>query len=103
MRRWHVVLAVVVAAQIVVPLVAALQPPPSRLAWQMYSGLGNVPNIAVEKADGSIEGLDIREFAARPRPELDWVSVLPAAICDKHPEAVRGTLYTIGGKVPFEC
>lgn len=96
-------LALVVAVQVAVPLVAALQPPPTRLGWQMYSGLGNVPNIAMETADGTIESLDIREFAARPRPEIDWARYLPTAVCDAHPEAVGGTLYLASEKVAFEC
>ena len=103
LRRWYVVLAVIVAAQIAVPTIAALQPPPTRLGWQMYSGVGDLPSISLTRADGSGLGVSLHDVIAKGRPELDWNTYLPPYLCAQHPDATGGTLSYDTSQFEFRC
>lgn len=75
-------LAAVIAVQVLVPLVALLgSEPPTRLGFQMYSGVGELV-IQVEDRDGNKMDVDLGQvLAAPPRVELDWTHRLPEALC----------------------
>lgn len=66
-----------IAIQFAVPAVAFVQEPPTRLGWQMYSGIGELPEVSVEGSNGDIIDPPFTDFAAAPRPELNWGEHLP--------------------------
>jgi hypothetical protein len=97
------VLVAVVAVQIAVPLIAAFQPPPARLGWQMYSGLGTVPTIVLHATDGTVEVVPSGDYASRSRGEIDWAAYLPTWACDTYPDTVSGWITTPRARTDFEC
>lgn len=78
-RRRLVVAAI--AVQVTVPVVALAHGVPSRFGFHMYSG--QTPGLAVEVLDvqGQPLAVDLDDYVASGRPELDWTDVLPEAIC----------------------
>lgn len=85
--------ATVIAAQFCVPLVALLaSAPPTRLGFQMYSGLGGL-DITVEDERGEELEYDPADIlAVSPRIEIDWTRRLPEALC----EATGAARVTVG-------
>ena len=54
---------------------------PSRLGWQMYSGLGEEP-VRVTGARGQPVEIPWSEILPKPRrPEIDWTNRLPEYLC----------------------
>ena len=90
--RRHPVIALVVLVQVAVPAVALVNDPPTRFGFQMYSGVGEVPSIRLDLADGGSQDLTLREVVAVDRVELDWASRLPSELCARFPAATRVTL-----------
>jgi hypothetical protein len=85
-------LAVVVAAQLLIPGAALVQPAPTRFGFQMYSGQGS---LAIDVVDGAGHALEvdlIEYIAAPPRLELDWTRNLPEYLCTVVPAAARVTV-----------
>ena len=91
--------ATVIAAQFCVPLVALLaSAPPTRLGFQMYSGLGGL-EVTVEDEQGETLEYDPGDvLPVSPRIEIDWTRRLPEALCEvtgaarvtvERPEATR--------------
>ena len=77
--------AAVVAVQIAVPALAmVLCDAPTRFGFQMYSGVGSLPEIT---ADGAAVPID--SLIAAPRAEIDWSRVLPEHTCRQFPKAKR--------------
>ncbi|KRE37059.1 hypothetical protein ASG73_12200 [Janibacter sp. Soil728] len=72
----------VIAAQFCVPLIALVaSEPPTRLGFQMYSGLGSL-DVTVEDEHGQDVEYDPAEvFAVSPRVEIDWTRRLPERLC----------------------
>lgn len=93
----------VVAAQFCVPLVAlVVGDRPTRLGFQMYSGLSEL-DITVE--DGRGQELDVDLFdhvVATPREEIDWTQRLPQALCEE-PRAARVTVTQRDASRTVEC
>lgn len=100
--RRGLVLAVI-AAQFAVPLVALVgSVPPTRLGFQMYSGLGGL-EIAVEDRGGDELEVDLADvLAVSPRSELDWTRRLPEALCGV-PAAARVTVTRPEASRTVEC
>lgn len=84
------VLALVIAAQIVVPAMA-LTHPPSRFGFQMYSGLGGT-EVVVRDAEGRLLKVDRSLLAASLRPDLPYSRTLPEYLCSRIPEAKTVTV-----------
>lgn len=90
-----VVLAII-GAQFCVPLVALVaSTPPTRLGFQMYSGLGGVDITVVDKGGEELEPDLGAVLVAPPRPEIDWTRRLPEALCEV-PGAARVTVARAG-------
>lgn len=68
--------------QVVIPAMALFEPRPSRLGWQMYSSLQQVPEAWTVNADGTTTEVDVHALFAVPRAEIDSVAVLRAGLCD---------------------
>ena len=102
--RWTLVLVAVVAVQVAIPAVAATLPLPARFGWQMYSGLGEVPDIAILTLDdGTTRGVSVDEVLANGRPEIDWGAYLPPYYCGLYPHATSVTLKAGTHRETHEC
>ena len=93
----------VVAAQFCLPLIALVgSSPPTRLGFQMYSGLGFL-DITVEDANGQDLEYDLGDvLAVSPRIEVDWTQRLPEALCDL-PGAAKVSVERHDGARTMEC
>lgn len=82
MSRASRLVAAVVVLQVLIPTVALVMPDkPSRLGWQMYSGLGEEP-VRVTGARGQPVEIPWSEILPKPRrPEIDWINRLPEYLC----------------------
>jgi len=101
---WKAALGACIAAQLAVPAIAALQPPPARLGWQMYSGVGSVPDLATAvMADGTTHPASLDDIIANPRPELDWSTYLTRYMCLKYPGAVTVRIETGASREAHAC
>ena len=101
-KRW---LALIVGVQFSVPAVALAMEPPTRLGFQMYSGLGEVPEITITANDGSTDEVAIGDVVAVPRPELDWSIKLPEHLCGTKRDAhtVRLSWVAAGKTLEHSC
>lgn len=80
--------ALFVAVQVTVPVLALDGPRPARFAWQMYSVLGEPPaQYSVQLADGSARAVDQADHVAYPRPDVRVAEHLPAHLCASVPGA----------------
>lgn len=98
------VVITVIAAQFCVPLVALVaSEPPTRLGFQMYSGLGEL-EVTVEDERGEDMDYDAGEaLAVAPRIEIDWTRHLPEALCEVTEGAARVTVSQSGVTTTAEC
>ena len=94
---------VVIALQIAIPLVALLQPPPQRFGFQMYSGLGAVIATVVD-ADGTEQTVtEFDDVLGKYRPDIDWLLLLPQALCESNSDAVEVRVEQSGQVRSMEC
>lgn len=100
--NWPLIIGII-AIQLAVPTLAFFQEPPSRLGWQMYSGIGQLPEINVERPNGDLTDLPFTDVAAAPRPELNWSELLPPFVCAQLPDAIAIDLTYSTGTQSFEC
>jgi hypothetical protein len=87
-RRAAIAVVLIASVQIGVPafvLVTAGEGP-ERFGWQMFAKRGSLPTVRVVDGQGHDKAVDLPRLA-RPRPELDYSSVLPSYVCDRHPRA----------------
>jgi hypothetical protein len=92
-----------VAAQIAVPTIALLQPPPTRFGFQMYSGQGGTKIVVL---DGAGQPIDVNlgeSVAGGLRPELDWTRDLPGHLCKAVSGAARVTVTQPDRSRSLEC
>lgn len=84
----RLVVAGVFALQFLIPLIALVgSPAPTRLGFQMYSGAGQVQAHSIDR-DGNRDEVDIMALVAVARPDIDWISNLPARrLCAADPGA----------------
>ena len=94
---------VVIALQVAIPLVALMQPPPQKLGFQMYSGLGAVTATVID-ANGTEQTLtEFGDIVAKYRPDTDWLPLLPEAICETYPDAGGVRVEQSGRTRSIEC
>lgn len=79
--------AAYVSVQIVVPAVLLLGPRPARFGWQMFAAHTIAPAFAVEHADGRRAMVDVDDFFAFRRGDLDPAVFdrLPPHLCRVDP------------------
>ena len=102
MRTSRALVAAAVAVQVVVPLAALLDGPPSRFGFHMYSGHAGLGVRALDR-DGQPVELDLHRWVARGRGELDWSAVLPERICASEPTVVEVTVTSGGRERTLRC
>lgn len=105
-RNLHVgsfAVVLVIALQIAIPTIALLLPPPQRFGFQMYSGHGGVTIVVVNRE--GVENIldDADKLVGKLRPELDWLSTLPEAVCEAIPEAATVRAEQSGRERTVEC
>ena len=96
-----IVAAVVI--QVAVPAAALAHGVPSRFGFHMYSGRDLGLAIEVVDSGGRRLQVDLDDYAASGRPELDWTEVLPEAICRRTPEAAEVTVRSQGNERSVTC
>jgi hypothetical protein len=92
-----------VVLQVVVPAVALANGVPSRFGFHMYSGRDLGLAVEVVDARGRSLAVDMNDYTASGRPELDWTEVLPEAICRKTPEAAEVVVRSQGHERSVTC
>jgi hypothetical protein len=83
-RRSRIVAALAIvlfaAIQIAIPTSRLVSDSSGRFGWQMYSTASPVPQMVVTTEEGRIE-VDVRDYLAGPRNEIDLVRHLPTHLC----------------------
>lgn len=96
--RW---LWLVVVIQVLLPL-AALTHPPSRLGFQMYSGLGGT-EVDVRDAEGERLPVKAALLPAPLRPDLPYAASLPEFLCRNVPGAATVAVRAADGERSVRC
>lgn len=98
----RLVIAAIVALQVLVPLIQ-LGAPPARFGFQMYSGLGGA-QIGALDAKGDAVNIDHKKIVAGGlRPDLLWVQRLPEAVCERVPAAAQVVVTQGSEKRTLSC
>ncbi|RXZ49018.1 hypothetical protein ESP57_08655 [Agromyces fucosus] len=98
-----VAICAVICLQIALPLIALLQPPPQEFGFQMYSSLGGVTAITVGADGVEHPVVDLDRIVAKDRPEVDWLPLLPEAICEADAAAMSVQVEQSGRVRSIEC
>jgi hypothetical protein len=94
-------LAIFLLWQVAVPMAALLGPRPQRFGWQMYSTFPDLPKAWTVDAAGAETQVDVKQYFAQLRAEVDFAAALRAGLCDASGAAAvkvadpRGTTETI--------
>jgi hypothetical protein len=75
-------LAIFLLWQVVVPVAALLGPRPQRFGWQMYSTFPDLPKAWTIDAAGTQTQVDVKQYFAQLRAEVDFAAALRAGLCD---------------------
>ncbi|WP_232499652.1 hypothetical protein [Agromyces humatus] len=94
---------VVIALQIAIPLVALLQPPPQKFGFQMYSGLGAVTATVIDVDGREHTVTEFDQLMGKYRPDIDWLPLLPEALCESFIDAVDVRVEQSGRVRSIEC
>ncbi|WP_353815987.1 hypothetical protein [Agromyces sp. SYSU T00266] len=73
-------MVIVVALQVIVPVIAFLPAPPQRFSFQMYSARGGIEVVVIDE-DGEQRPFDAEPLVGQLRPEIDWSRTLPERVC----------------------
>lgn len=76
-------------AMLLVPLAALGEPRPARLGWHMYASVTQLPEIWLEREDGSRESRHLGDIASGIRPELNYFEPMARFLCAREPAATR--------------
>lgn len=68
--------------QLAVPTAALFGPRPERFGWQMYSAFPDLPKAWVIDAQGVETPVEVKQFFAQLRAEIDFAAALRAGLCD---------------------
>lgn len=77
-----VFLALFLTWQLVVPAAALFAQRPARFGWQMYSARPNLPQAWIVDAAGAETAVQVEQFFAQLRTEVDFADALRAGLCD---------------------
>lgn len=78
---WLALVAVILAVQLVLAVVALASGPATRYGWHMYAAVPYVPET-VAIVDGAERRFDLREMVLHPRIEIDYVALLRERGCE---------------------
>jgi len=77
-----VFLAIFLVWQLVVPTAALFGSRPQRFGWQMYSTFPELPQAWTIDAAGVETQVEVKEYFAQLRAEVDFAAALRAGLCD---------------------
>lgn len=75
-------LAIFLVWQLVVPTAALFGPRPQRYGWQMYSTFPALPKAWTIDAQGVATPVEVKQYFANARAEMDFAAALRAGLCD---------------------
>ena len=78
----------ILGVQVVVPALRLGSDTTSRFGWQMFSTVRIQPTFGVRFEDGRLDTLEIGDFVAKPRSDIDLASLLPPHLCLRLDRAV---------------
>lgn len=84
------VIAAFAIVQLAIPISRFGSPDTVRFGWQMFSTYEPDPGFIVETDTGSTE-VDLEEYMARVRSDIDITSLMPAHLCSVVPGAEEVT------------
>ena len=84
--------AVLVAVQLAIPAAAFANGVPSRFGFQMFSGHKEALEVRVVDRSGLEVVIDLDDYVASGRAELQWSKALPDFICEHNTEAAVVTV-----------
>lgn len=92
MRLRAAVVLAVMTVQLGVPSYVLLtQERPARFGWHMFAALRPGPTATAEFPSGT-EEVDLTPYIPRPRPEVDYLRVLPGHLCEQLVDAISVTV-----------
>lgn len=80
------IIAMFVVIQLVIPISRLTDDSPRRFGWQMFSVARGAPTFVAETNSGDVE-IDLDDFVARARGDIDLEEVLPTHLCRVIPDA----------------
>ena len=93
-----------VAIQLAVPVRQLMAPRLARWGWQMYSVAHPQPVFLSVSASGAETPLDLIEYLASARPDLDLAAMLPPHVCRLRPELAAVRYRHSGGRTEeYRC
>lgn len=94
-----------VGLMVLVPITKLDDQRPAPLGWHMYAGNVATPEVEVTLTDGKTEPRNIRDVAARLRPEPNYFEPTARFICSKEPDvqSVRMTRSYPSAREEFTC
>jgi hypothetical protein len=75
------------AVQVVVPALRLDSPDISRFGWQMFAKAQPRELFVVHHRTGVVDTVDVSDFLARHRADLELTATLPAHLCSRVPAA----------------
>lgn len=98
MTQWrtsHLVAGVVIAlfliVQLTIPIVQAGSDAPERFAWQMFSKGESAPDFVIVLSNGETQPIELADYVAAGRAEIDYDEYMPPHLCSVIPDAVEIT------------
>lgn len=105
MRDWRrsrliagLVIGVFLLVQLSIPLSRMGDESARRFGWQMFSSASSTPEFVVTTDTGEVE-IDVGDFMAMIRADVDIVTLIPPHLCQVVPEA-RSVTWEEGS---YEC
>ena len=80
------VIAVFFIVQLAIPISRIGDDDPRRFGWQMFSTSSQAPHFVVTTDTGEVE-VDLADYMARVRGDIDIVSLMPPHLCNVIPGA----------------
>lgn len=68
--------------QVAMPTAALFGPRPQRFGWQMYSTFPDLPKAWTIDATGVETSVEVKQYFAQLRAEVDFAAALRAGLCD---------------------
>jgi hypothetical protein len=96
------VAAVLVAVQLLIPAAAFANGVPSRFGFHMFSGREGLSVSVLDDAGAHLR-IDVDDYVAAGRPELDWLQALPDIICERLEDAAVVTVTSRVGSRTVSC
>ena len=85
-----VAMSLFLVVQLAIPISRVGEEGPRRFGWQMFSTAQTSPEFVVTTETGD-EAIDLSDYMARERADIDLQSLLPSHLCSTVPGAISVT------------